>query len=338
MTGAFDDDPTESSERPKGLLGGGLPAMLQDATVVVKAPVGTTLESIPAPRPPAGDGELSPKEEQILEACKAGVNNLHTAFWIAGKSLETMVAGNLHRTSGHSNFTDFVAWNWDISESQAYRLIDGWRVGEALSQLGWHPRESQVRELVDIKSSAGDQAAVAVYDAVARTVTPAGKRVTARLLGEVSRKLPPLSPESSPIQIRQMVRDILAPPARRAEPTAGSASPAESPAEQSSGASVNGSVKTVHTITAVGSNPGGDSPIGESGSQPSTSNGSASNTEDLDRLTEVLALLREAARSITKPAVRRALEQNQRTAGAVLDDIDTHLNKIGRTVAVQRPK
>ena len=62
-TGAFDDDPTDTTERPKGLLGGGLPAVLQDATVVVRAPVGTTLESIPAPRPPAGEDELASRRD-----------------------------------------------------------------------------------------------------------------------------------------------------------------------------------------------------------------------------------------------------------------------------------
>lgn len=335
MTGAFDDDPTDGAARPKGLLGGGFPAMFQDATVVVKAPVGTTLESIPAPRPPAGEGELSAEEEKALEACKAGVNNLHQAFWIAGKSLETIATGHLHRTSGHPNFAEFVMVNWEISESQTYRLMDEWRIGEALSQLGWHPRESQVRELVDIKSSAGNRAAVAVYDAVARAVAPTGKRVTARLLGDVARSLPPLSPESSPAEIGKLVKDILAPPAPRPEQSADSAPASESTGEQSVGASSNGSGGPVHTITEIGDST--DSPIGESSAQLSDPKGLAGNSDDLDRLQETLALLREASRSISKPAVRRALEQDPQTAIAVLDEIDTNLNKIGRAVAVQRP-
>lgn len=332
MTGAFDDDPTDNAARPKGLLGGGLPTVFQEATVVVKAPVGTTLESIPAPRPPAGEGELNPEEEKALEACKAGMDNLHKAFWIAGKSLETMATGSLHRTSGHPNFADFVWVNWEISESQTYRLMDEWRIGEALSQMGWHPRESQVRELVDIKSAAGDRAAVAVYDAVARM----GQRVTARLLGDVARRLPPLTPDSSPAEIGQMVRDILAPPAPRSEPASDLKSSGGATGELSSNASSNGSGGPVHTITAVGGNT--NSPIGESSAQPSNTNGSATNSQDLERLNEALALLREAARSISKPGVRRALEQDPQTANAVLDEIDTNLNKIGRAVAVQRSK
>jgi hypothetical protein len=57
----------------------------------------------------------------------------------------------------------------------------------------------------------------------------------------------------------------------------------------------------------------------------------------MERLTESLALLREAARSISKPAVRRALEHAPETATAVLNEIDSNLNQIGRAVAVRRP-
>ncbi|WP_331736776.1 hypothetical protein OG426_55355 (plasmid) [Streptomyces canus] len=335
MPGAFDDDPTETALRPKGLLGGGVSSVLQEAHVVVRAPVGTTLESIPAPRPPAGEGELTPDEEKAFEACKAGVDNLHKAFWIAGKSLETMAAGNLHRNSGHPNFADFVRYTWDISESQVYRLIDEWRIGEALSQLGWHPRESQVRELTDIKASAGDKAAVAVYDAVART----GKRVTANLLKDVTRRLPPLTPDATQAEIGQMVRGILTPPPARevaAESKPESAATAGTDAERSLSSVMAGPEGPVHNITTVGGQE--NSPIGESGSRASNPNGSARNSADLDRLNEALALLREAERGLSKPAVRRAIEAEPAAAATVLSEIDSTLNKIGRTVAVRRPE
>ncbi|EST18021.1 hypothetical protein [Streptomyces roseochromogenus] len=329
--GAFDDDPTDAT-RPKGLLGNGLPTVLQEATVVVKAPVGTTLESIPAPRPPAAEGELTPEEEKTFEACKAGMDNLHKAFWIAGKSLETMATGNLHRNSGHPNFADFVWVHWEISESQTYRLMDEWRIGEALSQMGWHPRESQVRKLVDIKNAAGNTAAVAVYDAVART----GKRVTASLLEDVARRLPPLTPDSSPVEIGQMVRGILAPPPPAPEPATDNEPAGDTGGAQSDPAVVNGTEGPVHNITTIGGNP--DSPIGESGAQASDSKGSAVKSVDLERLNETLALLREAERGISKPAVRRALEAEPAAAAALLAEIESSLNKIGRTVAVRRPE
>ncbi|GDY49279.1 hypothetical protein SANT12839_101610 [Streptomyces antimycoticus] len=193
MGDLFDaDDAVGVSHAGTGLMGGGLPAIHQEATVVIKAPVGTTLDSIPSPQPPAGDGELTEAEEATFEACKAGMNNLHNAFWIAGKALETMKTGELHRKSGIPNFADFVWANWEVSESQAQRLMGEWRMGEALAALGWSPRESQVRELVDIAKQSGPKAAVSVYDAVART----GQRVTARALKQVVQRLPryPVTP------------------------------------------------------------------------------------------------------------------------------------------------
>ncbi|MFE2716582.1 hypothetical protein ACFXKI_32645 [Streptomyces mirabilis] len=117
----FDDDEVEGAGGAgavgTGLLGGGLTAVVQAASVVVKAPVGTTLDSIPNPRPPAGDGDLTPKEREALVACKAGMNNLQAAFWVAGKSLETMKTGNLHRNEGIPNFADYVMDTWEVSES-----------------------------------------------------------------------------------------------------------------------------------------------------------------------------------------------------------------------------
>ncbi|MDX3763843.1 hypothetical protein [Streptomyces sp. AK02-04a] len=327
MTGVFDEDLDDEVRPGKGLLGGGVPQVFQEATVVVRAPVGTTLDSIPAPRPPEGEGELTPQEKETLEACKAGMNNLHNAFWVAGKSLETMQTGNLHRDEGFANFAEFVWITWEISESQVYRLIDEWWIGEALSQLGHRPRESQIRELTDIKNAAGGEAAVVVYDAVARST----RRVTAKLLGDVARRLPPLTPDSSPADIRRMVRDVLGRPPAQAE---GTQSLGESDGAKSVDTSSHGDGSMVHDITSLGKY--GDSPVGESGPQAGNSKGSDAESMDLQRLNETLALLREASRNISKPGVKRALDQAPETAVVVLAEIESLLNKIGRTVAIRR--
>ncbi|MEU3342768.1 hypothetical protein [Streptomyces sp. NPDC006668] len=322
MSGVFDEDPADALAQGKGLMGGGLTTMLQEATVVVKAPVGTTLESIPEPRLPAGEGELSAQEKETLEACKAGMNNLHNAFWIAGKSLETMASGNLHRNEGYGNFAEFVWANWEISESQVYRLMDEWRIGEELNQLGHRPRESQIRQLTDIKRSAGDRAAVAVYDAVARS----GERVTAKLLEQVARQLPPLTEELSPAQIGSMVRSVLTPP-----PASSGADEAQPGQGGRSGSDSAG----VHTITSLGQDE--DSPIGELGDTHGDSGVSSAVSADMERLQETLALVRQAAKGLSRPAVRRALEESPAAAVALLDAIATDLNKIGRAVAGRRP-
>ncbi|MGW0647303.1 hypothetical protein ACWD4T_00610 [Streptomyces umbrinus] len=322
MTGVFDDDVNDDPRPGRGLLGGGLPQVFQEASVVVKAPVGTTLDTIPAPRPPESDGELTPQEREAFEACKAGMNNLQTAFWVAGKSLETMRVGNLHRNENVPNFADYVMATWEVSETQAYRLMDEWRIGEALSELGWKPREAQIRELTDIKREAGDQAAVAVYDAVART----GRRVTAKLLGEVARGLPPLSGETSPAEIGQLVRKVLAPPP---PPESQDRQSSQNVSAQSTAGDV--IIPPVADITSIGK----DSPIGESGAQPSDSKGSDAGSADVQRLTEVLAVLREVDRGVSKPAVKRALEQDPETAAALVADISKTLNKIERTMSVR---
>ncbi|WP_033416622.1 hypothetical protein [Streptomyces canus] len=317
MAGVFDDDPTQEP-MGQGLLKGELPAVLQEASVVVKAPVGTTLESIPSPRPPAGDGDLSELERETLEACKAGMNNLHNAFWVAGKSLETMAVGNLHRNEGFANFAEFVWTNWEISESQVYRLMDGWRIGESLSQLGHRPRESQVRELTDIKRTAGDEAAVAVYDAVARS----DKRVTARLLARVARQLLPLSRDLNRAQIDALVREMLTPPRDAVSP----ASRPEQPVI------TDGEGDGVQTDVSLR-----DSPIGEPQGRRSDAGDAGGGSTDLERLAKAQALLREAAQALSKPVVRRALKEAPGAASSLLADIENDLNRIGRAAA-RRPE
>ncbi|MGA4844560.1 hypothetical protein [Streptomyces sp. G45] len=334
MTGAFDDDqPAGALTGAKGLLGAGVPALFQEATVVVKAPVGTTLDSIPPPRPPAGDGALTPEEESALEACKAGLNNLHEAFWIAGKSLETMQVGNLHRNEGFPSFAEYVWHNWEISESQVYRLMDEWRIGEALSQLGHRPRESQVRKLAAVKRAAGDEAAVIVYDTVAR----AEKRVTAKLLHDVTRQLPPLSPETSPFDIQTMVREALSPTRESERGAAGS-----SPTGPGSGSDETGFAnRTNGNLYGHSDSPIGESGCGEPGEQRALLAGDPADYDDeqspdVRRLLEVRTLLWEASRSLTRVTVRQALRDAPDKARALVDEIDEVLGGIGETMSEYR--
>ncbi|MGW2082778.1 hypothetical protein ACWCOW_38775 [Streptomyces sp. NPDC001939] len=331
MPDLFDDDDdaaTGAASPGTGLLGGGLPAAVQAAMVVVKAPVGTSLDSIPSPRPPQGEGELTPGEKEALEACKAGMNNLQNAFWVAGKSLETMSVGNLHRNEGVVSFADFVWEGWEVSESQAHRLMKEWRIGEALAGMGWRPRESQVRELTDLKTSAGDQAAVAVYDAVGR----GSKRVTAKLLGEVVRELPPISSQTPLAEVRQMVQEVLTARSR----------PQEHASRAAAANTIQGSAKRddeVQDITSFGKEPSSspNSPIGESGSQPSNPKESTdSRGDDIRRLAATLDDLRGVERRISKPAVKRALAHDAERTEVLMTQIDDVLNRIGRAIAVRR--
>ncbi|MGW4985371.1 hypothetical protein [Streptomyces mirabilis] len=249
------------------------------------------------------------------------MNNLQTAFWVAGKSLETMKTGNLHRGEGVPNFADYVMDTWEVSESQAHRLMDAWRIGEALAAMGWTPREAQIRELTDVRNESGDQAAVAVYDTVARSV----RRVTAKLLSEVVRELPPLPRQASPADVRKLVQEILT--ARAAATAASQTPPTGVPAP-------NGGVPN---ITSIGKEPTGEnSPIGESGSEPSNPKGSGDNGGEIRRLAAALDDLRGVERRLSKPAVKRALAYDAERTEALMKQIDEALNRIGRTIAVRR--
>lgn len=302
-----DDEPGTPQITGTGLMGRGYPGVVQDASVVIKAPLGTTLESIPLPRPPAGDGELSSDEEETFEACKAGVDNLHKAFWIAGKALETMKTGNLHRNSGTPNFADYVWGNWEISESHAQRLMSEWRIGEALAGMGWRPRESQVRELTPVAKISGDAAAVAVYDTLAR----AGTRITSRALKDVVQQLPAIPSGSDPADVTRAVREILLEPPAPVlanDTTAGSES-SDAPEHPTPGPS---------DVTQGQSNGKKPDPTG---------------SEDVRRLMQTLTHVTEAVKAISRPAVTRAINEYPEVAMLVLSEIETALGKIERAIA-----
>ncbi|MEV7123740.1 hypothetical protein [Kitasatospora griseola] len=199
--GAFDDDQDDAEDRflPDVVV----PNQVQQ--VVVRPLPGTQIDMIPAPYDPRGTGELTPAEEADLEVCEAGIQNLQNAFWIAGKSLATIKQAGLHRKK-HLNFVAYAEDRWEISESQAHRLIDAWPLGDRISRLGLKPRESQVREIIPVAKDKGMETAVALYDAVADQY---GK-VTAKLLKDVVDALPegPLKSQDaarfvSAVKIRQ---------------------------------------------------------------------------------------------------------------------------------------
>ncbi|WP_330481424.1 hypothetical protein [Streptomyces sp. NBC_00724] len=304
-----DDEPGTPQITGTGLMGRGYPGVVQDASVVIKAPLGTTLESIPLPRPPTSDGELSSEEEETFEACKAGVDNLHKAFWIAGKALETMKTGNLHRNSGTPNFADYVWDNWEISESHAQRLMSEWRIGESLAGMGWRPRESQVRELTPVAKVSGDAAAVAVYDTLAR----AGTRVTSRALKDVVQQLPAIPSGSAPADVVRAVREVLEPPAPLlANNTTADSESSDAPEHPTSGPS--------------------DVPQGQSNDvKPDPTD-----SEDVRRLMRTLAHVTDAAKAISRPVVTRAMSEHPEAAMVIASEIETALRKIERAIAARK--
>ena len=306
--GLFDTDTdTEAPQNAGGLFGGGLPAVA--ASVVVKPLPGTALALIPAPYQPHGEDELSEQEQQDLEACKAGVDNLRKAFWIAGKSLETMSTAELHRQE-NPNFAEWV-WNtWEISESQLYRLMDEWRVGEALANLGHKPLESQVRKLTELRRRTSDKIAITVYDTIARCVP----RVTGELVEDIVNKLGFLPQDVNAADVGRQVRELLAPPEKKAD--------------------VPGKDDGVPDISSIGK----DSPNEESSPNPSNSKADPLAEKDIERLEAVLAALQEAAKKLNKPVARRAVEAQPGVAVPLIEAIGAMLQQMDRAVAIRLPK
>ena len=142
--------------------------------------------SLPDPYTAAGDGQLSGREQADLATCEAALDNLRVAFWAAGKALQVIRDARLYRDT-HATFEDYVEQRWDMSRSQAYRLVDAWPLAERLSPMGDKLNERQIRELLPLADRHGQDAAVTVYRTVAETE---GIQVTAALLHGAVRILP----------------------------------------------------------------------------------------------------------------------------------------------------
>ncbi|HBF85883.1 MAG TPA: hypothetical protein DD420_40000 [Streptomyces sp.] len=307
--GLFDVDEAPQGQGAGGLFGGGLVAAAGTTSVVVKPLPGTSLAQIPAPYQPHSEDELSDQEREDLEACKAGVDNLRNAFWIAGKSFETMSTGKLHREE-NPNFAAWVWDTWEVSESQLYRLMDEWRVGEALANLGHKPPESHVRAMTDLRRQTNDKVAITVYDTIARC----RPRVTGDLVEKVVSDLGVLPKDAKPADVGRRVRDLLATTER------------EGAAEEKSDA--------VHDISSFNV----DSPNGESGRKPSNTKADPLATKDIERLQRTLASLQDAAKEVNKAAARRAVEAQPDIAAPLIQEIGSLLQQIDRAVAIRLPK
>ncbi|MFJ7250113.1 hypothetical protein ACIQWA_36515 [Kitasatospora sp. NPDC098652] len=176
------------------------------------------LDKVPDPVEPSGDGDLTPEEEERLTACIAGVELLSTAYWVAGKSLDTMAVGRLFRRLPHklepsrcyATIEEWANLEHGIKQSRASKLRAGWELGEVLNASGYKAPEGQVRELVPLKNRHGLKAAVGVYQLVVDAV--GADKVTAERIRETVRLLPgdlALSDEDDPEVIAHALNDAI---------------------------------------------------------------------------------------------------------------------------------
>lgn len=169
---------------------------------------------IPAPYETTSDGELTPRERDDLATCEAALDNLRVAFWAAGKALQVIRDARLYRQD-HATFEEYVEQRWDMSRSQAYRLIDAWPLAERLSPMGDTLNERQIRELLPLAGRHGQDAAALVYSTVAETD---GVQVTAAVLHGAVSVLPAdhFDPAEAADQIRAYLTGTLGPPSQPA--------------------------------------------------------------------------------------------------------------------------
>jgi hypothetical protein len=182
-----------------------------------------SLGKIPAPVEPEGTGALTAGEQSRLDDCRAGVELLSTAYWIAGKSLDTIACGRLFRDLPHrldperryGTIEEWASVEYGISQSRCSKLRAAWRLGEILNARGYRAPEGQVREILPVQNRHGLKAAIGLYELV---VQAAGSdKVTAERLRETVALLPgnlALSDDDDPIVIAQSLAGAIeqAPP------------------------------------------------------------------------------------------------------------------------------
>ncbi|WP_051716408.1 hypothetical protein [Streptomyces bikiniensis] len=224
-----------------------------------------------------------------------------------------MSTAKLHREE-NPNFAEWIWEKWEISESNLYRLIDEWRVGEALANLGHKPLESHVRKMTELRRQTSDKVAITVYDTIARCRT----RVTGDLVEKVVNDLGFLPKDADAADVSRRVRDLLAPPKEEEE------------TETENEVQGDG----VPNITSLGN----DSPNGESSPNPSNSKGDPLATKDIKRLQDALGALQDAAKKVNKAAARRAVEAQPGVAVPLVQEIGSLLQQIDRAVAFKLPK
>ncbi|WP_108934592.1 hypothetical protein [Streptomyces ardesiacus] len=176
------------------------------------------LDKIPDPVEPAGEGALTPEEEERLRQCKDGID-LHDLAWVmAAKALDTMAVGRLFRTTPHKlepercydTIEEWAEVEKGISVSKCNQWRAAWPIGEVLMARGYETNPGQIRELVPVKNAYSLNAAVAVYVLVANVEGP--DKVTAARLRETVKLMPgdlKLEDDEDPEALATTIKGVL---------------------------------------------------------------------------------------------------------------------------------
>jgi hypothetical protein len=179
------------------------------------------LESLPQPHESTAGGNLDDRgRADLFRLCEDAIGNLGMAFWAAGKALELVRDLDLYQDD-YPTFEAYLIDRWDMSTSQAYRLMQGWRLAEHMLQrsspIGDKIKfnNAQVQELLPIADRHGDEAAWTVYEAVVEAAEANETRVTAAVLKGAVKILPEdddFDPDKAAEQIRAYLAGQTVPP------------------------------------------------------------------------------------------------------------------------------
>ncbi|MFG2986162.1 hypothetical protein ACGFYQ_33760 [Streptomyces sp. NPDC048258] len=176
------------------------------------------LHKIPDPVLPAGDGDLTPEEQERFALCVDGIALHETAWFMLGKSLDTVAVGRLFRRTRHkleperyyNTIEEWALLEKGISVSRCSQLRAAWEIGEVLKARGYESNPGQVREIVPVKNAYGLNGAVAVYVLVADSV--GADKVTAARLQETVKMMPgnlQLNEEDDPEVLAKTIEGVL---------------------------------------------------------------------------------------------------------------------------------
>ncbi|MGY4936031.1 hypothetical protein ACWD7T_34070 [Streptomyces sp. 900116325] len=176
------------------------------------------LDKIPDPVEPAGEGALTPEEEERFRLCNDGIDLGNKAWFIMGKALDTAAVGRLFRNTPHklepercyATIEEWAPLEKGISVGQCSKLRAAWELGEVLAARGYNANPGQVREIVPVRNAFNLNAAIAVYVLAVDTV--GADKVTAERLREVVKMLPgdlQLDEDDDPDVLAKTIKGVL---------------------------------------------------------------------------------------------------------------------------------
>ncbi|MFD8708150.1 hypothetical protein ACFV1W_37165 [Kitasatospora sp. NPDC059648] len=135
-----------------------------------------------------GTGELSAMERANLAAAESAIETFQAAGWAAGQALAVVAKGAYHRDT-HPTFAAYLADRWGMTTSQAYRLMEGYRLAALLAPKtgGKGVTGSHVTSLLPVAKGDqqhGEETAVALFAGAQAAVKEVGegRKLTAGML------------------------------------------------------------------------------------------------------------------------------------------------------------